>query len=209
MRSRTSQFAFFDAYENPSVNITAEASCADFVSAAKARGLPPFAILLQGIGRTSLDIENFRWRALEGRLCEVSELKLSHTVLGSSQQLNFSTIPYLSDLGAFVEAYRADQAEAARTEELRLVSLEDRDYLFVTCLPWLRFTAIEHPIASYADDSIPKVAIGRFDHVEDRVTFPISVQVHHGLVDGLHIHQYIQRLEEVMAEATNTLTSSN
>jgi len=111
MHSRKTQFAFFDAYQNPSVNITAEARSANFVSAAKARGLPPFAVLLHGIGRASLDIETFRWRALKGVLSEVSDLKVSHTVLGRAQQINFSTIPYVPDL--MVNKTKSDPAAMA------------------------------------------------------------------------------------------------
>ena len=58
-------------------------------------------------------------------------------------------------------------------------------------------------MARFGDCSIPNIAIGRFSHTNGRVEFPVAVQAHHGLVDGLHIAQFITRLEQVLAEAVS------
>ncbi|MGV6873254.1 CatA-like O-acetyltransferase [Pseudochelatococcus sp. B33] len=39
------------------------------------------------------------------------------------------------------------------------------------------------------DCPIPNIAVGRFQKAGDTLTFPLAVQVHHGLADGLHIQQ--------------------
>ena len=44
------------------------------------------------------------------------------------------------------------------------------------------------------------LVLRRFNAAEGRVAFPLSVQAHHGLVDGLHIHQLIRKIEATMAE---------
>lgn len=205
MRQREAQIALFGGYDLPVVNITAEAACADFAGPAKRAGLPPFALLLQGIGRASLEVENFRWRLLEGRPVPVERLRLSYTVLGAEEQLNFSTLDYRADREAFLADYLSDRDQARTATALRLAPMTDRDYVFVTCLPWLRFTAIQHPIARLGDCSIPSIAVGRFEQVEGRLRFPIAVQAHHGLVDGLHIHRFIARLEQIMDDVAASL----
>jgi chloramphenicol O-acetyltransferase type A len=73
---------------------------------------------------------------------------------------------------------------------------EDRDHLYVTCTPWLFFTAFEHPIARYGNASIPNIAVGQFKFEDGGVRFPLAVQAHHGLVDGLHIHQLIEKITD-------------
>lgn len=208
MIDRTPQLGLFGGYEQPLVNIAAVAECADFVRPAKAAGIPPFALLLHGLGRASLDVPNFRLRLLDGKVVEVQRLRLSYTVLGAGENLNFSTVDHDDDFDRFLADYLADREAARGAVELRLVPMTDRDYLFVTCLPWLRFTAIQHPVARHADCSIPGLAVGRFDHRDGRVSFPIAVQAHHGLVDGLHIARFIQRLEEIMGEVADRLSSA-
>jgi len=201
MIDRSAQVGLFAGYDLPVVNITAVADCPDFVGPARAAGVPPFALLLHGIGRAGLDVEHLRLRLLDGQVRRVERLRLSYTVLGRDENLNFSTIDHADRFQDFLPAYLADRAAARDAVELRLTPMTDRDYLFVTCLPWLRFTSIQHPIARFGDCSIPNIAVGRFDVAGGRVTFPVSVQAHHGLVDGLHIARFVARLEEVMAEA--------
>ncbi|WP_165772221.1 CatA-like O-acetyltransferase [Niveispirillum lacus] len=206
MIDRSRQIALFDRYDQPAVNIAAVADCPDFVTPAKEAGIPPFARVLHAIGRASLDIPHMRLRLLEKRVSAVASLTLSYTVIGRDQNLNFSTIPYDSDFRSFLAAYLTDRELARNAVELRLKPLTNRDYIFATCLPWLRFTSIQHPMARFGDCSIPNIAIGKFGQRNGRVDFPVAVQAHHGLVDGLHIAQFIARLEEVLAEAVNDPT---
>lgn len=205
MSSRQSHIAFFGGYDVPVINITAFCETADFVTPAKACALPPFAILLHALGRASLDIPQFRSRLREGVLETIERLTLSYTILGAQDDLNFSSLPYEADIDRFVGGYLKDRAEARAATDLRLVSMEHRAYLFVTCLPWLSFTSIQHPIGDLRDCSIPLVAAGRFERRGARLRFPLAVQAHHGLVDGLHIARYIARVSELLTEARESL----
>lgn len=188
----------FARYDSPLVNITAACECRDFVTPAKALGLPPFALVLHAVACASLDVEPFRHRLLGGRLSRVADLTVSYTVVGADGNLNFSTFAHDPDRAVFLARYLEDREPARTATGLRLAPMETHDYLFVTCLPWMRFTAIQHPVARFADCSIPSVAAGRFAHHGGRVDFPMAVQAHHGLVDGLHIHRLITRTGEIL-----------
>jgi len=201
MFDRQAQLALFAPYDLPLVTITAVAETADFVTPAKEQGLPPFAVLLQALARASLDVEQFRWRlGPDGAVTAVDALHVSYTVTGGDGNLNFSSFPFTPDRAAFLDRYLADREEARGATALRLKPLAHRDWLFVTCLPWLRFTQIQHPVRDRADCSIPSVAVGRFDQRDGRVSFPLSVQAHHGLVDGIHIARYMARVEEILGQ---------
>jgi chloramphenicol O-acetyltransferase len=63
-----------------------------------------------------------------------------------------------------------------------------KDQVFVTCMPWLDFTSIQHPMASLATPDIPSLAWGRFRDGPGGLQLPFAVQAHHGFVDGWHIH---------------------
>lgn len=197
---RSRQIALFDRYDQPAVNITADAVCADYTVAAKQAGIPPFALMLHAIGRASLEIENFRLRLLDGVVSRVEVLTLGYTVLGPGDNLNFSSVTYQADRDGFVRDYLADRALARAATELRLLPMTHRHYLFTTCMPWLRFTAIQHPMARLGDCSIPNIAVGRFEREGGRLRFPLAVQAHHGLVDGIHIHRFITRVQDILGE---------
>lgn len=63
----------------------------------------------------------------------------------------------------------------------------------MTTLPWLAFTSFQH--ARGADDDRPKLAFGRFTQEGDRNWMPVAVDVHHALVDGVHVGQFIERFQ--------------
>ena len=94
MLSRQAHLDLFTSYELPVVNLTAECDCQDFVTPAKACGLPPFALLLHGIAKASMAVENFRCRIFDGQVQRVERLAVSHTVVGADTNLNFSTFPF-------------------------------------------------------------------------------------------------------------------
>ena len=172
MLSRQAHLNLFTAYELPVANVTAECDCRDFVTPAKACGLPPFASLLHGIAKASMEVENFRHRLFGGQVQRVERLAVSYTVVGAAENLNFSTFPFDEDWPTFLSHYLADREEARTATPLRLAPMDHRDYLFVTCLPWLRFPSIQHPVACFADASIPNIALGRFSIAGSRFPFP-------------------------------------
>jgi chloramphenicol O-acetyltransferase type A len=205
MSNRASHIALFGGYQLPVVNITTECETADFPTAAKAAGEPPFAVLLHALGQASLDVPQFRSRLKDGVLETIDRLMLSYTVLGPQEDINFSTLPFTPDRARFVADYLEDRAIARATGDLRLAPMDHRAYLFVTGMPWLKFTSIQHPVGSFSDCSIPMIAVGRFEMTGGKLRFPISVQAHHGLVDGLHIARFVARAVELLHAATDAL----
>jgi chloramphenicol O-acetyltransferase type A len=67
-------------------------------------------------------------------------------------------------------------------------------------LPWVSFTSFSHARNWRQQDSIPRIAFGKFIEENDRILLPISVEVHHALVDGLHVGRFLMRLEELLSK---------
>jgi chloramphenicol O-acetyltransferase type A len=47
-------------------------------------------------------------------------------------------------------------------------------------------------------DSIPRIAWGKYFEENGKIKLPLSVQVHHALVDGLHVGQYFNAIQEIL-----------
>jgi chloramphenicol O-acetyltransferase type A len=47
---------------------------------------------------------------------------------------------------------------------------------------------------------VPKISFGKFIRDNERTLMPFSVEVHHALVDGLHVGRYLARMEEMLAQ---------
>jgi len=52
---------------------------------------------------------------------------------------------------------------------------------------------------------VPRIAFGKFTSENERTRLPISIEVHHALMDGLHVGRFLARLEEMLMEPGNYL----
>jgi chloramphenicol O-acetyltransferase len=192
---RRDRFALFDGMDRAAVNLCFPLDLPDFRPWCKEQGLAPFHVLLCAVLRSVLNIENFRYRLLDGEVFRIERLRPSFTVINQHQDLNFALFDWSDDLREFVRRGIAAGEAASSMTELNaayrgLTPREAKEQVFITCIPWLAFTSIEHPSASLAHPDIPSLAWGKFrDGANGRLELPFSVQAHHGFVDGFHIHQ--------------------
>ena len=201
---RRDRFDFFDRMESPAVNLCFTLDVPDFRPWCKEQGLAPFHVMLCAVLRAVLKVENFRYRIVEGRVIRIDRLVPSFTVMNQHGDLNFAQFDWSDDVREFVARGMAAREEASNMTELnvkyRTMSPRDaKDQVFVTCMPWLDFTSIQHPMASIATPDIPSFAWGRFRAGPDGLQLPFSVQAHHGFVDGWHIHLMGRQVAEELA----------
>ena len=138
-------------------------------------------------------IESLSSRAERGTI-------VGYTVVGYRENLNFSFFEFGSDFDRFLARYLVDRDTARSAISLRLAPVTQRNCLFVTALPWMKFTSVQPPLARMADASIPNVAIGKFDLRSNGVVMPLSVQAHHGFVDALHVARLVERIKVATIE---------
>ncbi|OON60332.1 hypothetical protein B0920_15165 [Massilia sp. KIM] len=202
---RRDRFALFDAMDSPAVNICFTLELPDFRPWCREQGLAPFHVLLCAVLRSILAVENFRYRILDGEVIRIDRLRPSFTAINQHNDLNFAQFDWSDDLREFVARGVAAREEASSMTALHekyrgMAPRAAKEQVFVTCIPWLDFTAIQHPIAKLAEPDIPSLAWGRFrDAGPGRLQLPFAVQAHHGFVDGFHIHQLAQAIETEIA----------
>jgi chloramphenicol O-acetyltransferase type A len=88
-------------------------------------------------------------------------------------------------------------AESAAREELDPNPGED-DIVYQSSLPWLRFTSFTNAIGG--GDSIPRIVFGKCEIQGRRFLMPMSVEVHHALVDGLDVARFVERFQDELSE---------
>lgn len=54
----------------------------------------------------------------------------------------------------------------------------------------MHFTSFSHARNWGTEDAIPKFAFGRFEAQGQHIWMPLSVEVHHGLMDGVHLGDF-------------------
>lgn len=187
-------FEVFSSFDSPFVNITFRLETEDFRGYCRDRGLPPFHFFLYHVFSSLMAIDNFRYRYYQGEVIKIERPLPSYTVKNRNDVLNFTRFEYTPDLGSFIERSLKARDEAVNSERTvnsatDLSEREFKDSFLITCIPWLDFTSIQHPVGKFRAVDIPALAWGKISSVPgDKISMPFSVQAHHGFVDGYHIH---------------------
>lgn len=63
-------------------------------------------------------------------------------------------------------------------------------------MPWVSFTHISHTNSGKKDIATPLFDWGKYYEKNGRIMIPISVQAHHSFVDGIHVGQFVNGLQE-------------
>jgi chloramphenicol O-acetyltransferase type A len=113
-----------------------------------------------------------------------------------NQSFSLVYFDYIENFDRFLVAARLAVDEARSKSTFN--PLADDDRIHFTTLPWVSFTSFSHARNWGREDSVPKIAFGKFTHEGDRIFLPISVEVHHSLVDGLHVGQFLALLEQAL-----------
>ena len=196
--ARRDLFEFFINFDKPYFNICTNVDVTRLLELLHQRpGLSPTLAYHYFALRVANEIENFRYRLRDGRVIVHEVINGGTTVLQPNESFTFAYFDYTDNFDEFMrEAQRSVDKikESGGPFDPRAAD----DAIHFTSLPWVSFTSFSHARNWKTEDSIPKIAFGRYIKEPGRVQLPISVEVHHALVDGLHVGRLINRLEEVL-----------
>lgn len=200
--ARRDRFNFFESFENPLLNITFKLETPNFLSYCKKQNIPAFHFFLFCLMKTLGKLDNFKYRILDNKVFKIDEIYGSYTTINEDNLFNYTRFQHSDDRAEFIKRSLAAREEAMKAETLintgiELSPREMKNYIFITSIPWLDFTSIQHPVFKSKSADIPAVAWGKFTVLsEEKIVMPFSVQAHHGFVDGVHIHLLAKTLSE-------------
>jgi chloramphenicol O-acetyltransferase type A len=67
--------------------------------------------------------------------------------------------------------------------------------VYITSFPWAAFNHFTHATKLGSADSVPRISWSQFVNVSGRKVLNLSVEAHHGLVDGIHLGKLINNLQ--------------
>jgi len=195
--NRKNHYNYFKQLSYPHFNICANLDITRFYQYIKENKVPFFITMLFVSTKTANSIKEFRLRIREDKVAEYETVSPSFTVMAENEVFNFCTAKFVGEFSDF-KTNTSKEIEKAEKN----VSIEDEpgrdDLLYITSIPWVSFTSITHPIQMNPVDSIPRISWGKFFEENGKIKLPMSVQVHHALVDGMHVGQYFNKIQEIL-----------
>lgn len=204
--SRRDLFRLFREYDAPSFNICAELDATTLLDFARARRLSFFVAYHYLSTKVANEVEPFRYRLRGERVLVHERVDAGAVLLLADESFTFVYFDFTEDFAAFHESAVAT-VDGARAEPPSLDAREGRDDLiYHSVIPWVSFTSISHARDSRRQSGIPKIAFGKYREVGGRLLMPVSVEVHHALMDGLHVGRYFERLQSYFDDPASALS---
>lgn len=198
---RREQFHFFKGYDQPFFNVCVHLDATALRAFSRSRKDLPFFLLYHYLAlRAANEVEPFRYRLRGDRVVVHDRIHMGTTILVDGERFAFCYFEDDDDFTRFAEQANAALA-ALRAGSGRLEPRDDRDdLLHCSVLPWLAFTSFSHARKRNPGDSVPKLVFGKCFDDGGGWKMPVSVEVHHALMDGVHVGRFFERLQAYFAD---------
>lgn len=206
---RRSHFELFRNYDRPHFNICANVDVARLRTyVTESETVSFFLATLFLATRVANEIEAFRLRIRGQRVLIHDTVHPASTIMRQDDTFGFGYFEFVSDFNRFHRAAR-EVIQAQITGADPLDPRDDRDdVIHFSAIPWIAFTSFAHARRWNHEDSTPKIVLGKYQPTGDRLLMPVSVEVHHSLMDGLHVGRFFSRFEAYVNEPESALEGS-
>jgi chloramphenicol O-acetyltransferase type A len=195
--NRKEHFLFFKQMDEPFFGITTTIDCTKAHQKAIDFGVSFFTYYLHKTLVAVNTIEPFRYRIIEDEIYVFDQIDASPTILREDKTFGFSLIEFTEDLNEF-EAITEKEITRIQTTTGLFTRNFDVNLIHFSALPWINFTSFSHARSFSFPDSCPKISFGKMMEENGEKTMSMSVHVHHGLMDGYHVGEFITLFEKLM-----------
>lgn len=195
---RKEHFEFFRKFDEPFFGICANVDCTAAYAAAKAGGHSFFLYYLHKVITAVNAVEPFRYRIAADDIVVHDTINVSATLTREDNTFGFSFMEYHPGFEAFSAAARQEIERVRNTPGLFTRSFEADNLIHFSAVPWINFTSLSHARSLTLPDSCPKISVGKMTEAGGRLLMPVSVHVHHALMDGYHVGLFFDALQNEM-----------
>lgn len=197
---RYQHYLFFKDYEMPRYNMTFPLDVTNLYQVGKSKGYRFYFSLMHQVILTLNQFENFRYRIENGRVFDAPIDYVSFTDLIEGQNLFKMVFTYVDQDYATFEKIAIQTSKKQGNTIIQMDKESVLNTIYVTSFPWGRFTHFTHATKLGSTDSIPRVSWSQYQEENGKKMLNFSVEVHHGLVDGYHVGQFIHQLQKHLNE---------
>jgi len=198
---RKEHFDFFSGFDDPFFGLVSEIDCTKAFKIAREKNYSFFSYYLHRSLMAINAIEEFRYRIDGNEVAIYDAIHASSTIGRDDGTFAFSFVEFDSDYIIFDKALKKEIESVQNSVGLRLNNeAERKDVVHYSSIPWITYTGLTHARNFKGDDSAPKITFGKIFSRDGKKIMPVSINAHHGLVDGLHVGQHLEIFQKLMSD---------
>ncbi|MBS7788170.1 chloramphenicol acetyltransferase [Flavobacterium sp. CYK-55] len=194
--NRKEHYDFFSKMANPYFGIVTEVDCTKAYSKAKENAYSFFAYYLHKSMMAVNSVTELRYRIVHQNIVEFPVVNAGATIARKDGTFGFIFVNFTEDFFKFNEQLQDEIKSVHNSTGLRLNDDDvKKDLIRHSTIPWTSFTGLLHPTNFDPTESVPKITFGKFNIRDQKKYLPVSIEAHHGLVDGFHLAQYLEEFQ--------------
>lgn len=197
--NRKEHFLFFKQMEEPFFGMTTRIDCTKAYEKAKQLGVSFFTYYLHKTLVAVNQSEPFRYRIINDEVYIFDQIDVSATILRDDKTFGFSLMEYDENLTVFAEITKKEIERIQNTTGL-ITRDFDINLIHFSAVPWIDFTSYSHARSFTFPDSCPKISFGKMTEENGKKTMAMAIHVHHGLMDGYHVGEFLTLFQQLMNE---------
>jgi len=194
--ARKAHFHFFRKFEDPFYGVCVSVDCTKAYCFAKEQGMSVFLFCLHKSLAAAHRIDPFKYRIEQDEVFAYEQIDAASTIARSNGTFGYGHIDYAEDLGAFLEGANREVERVRASDDL--APAEPSNVILYSALPWIDFTSLSHARMFSMPDSRPRISFGKITEHGGKRSMPVSIHVHHALIDGVDVGRYIDCFQELL-----------
>jgi chloramphenicol O-acetyltransferase type A len=194
--NRKEHFDFFSKMASPYFGIVTEVDCTIAYQKAKENDYSFFAYYLHKSMIAINSVEEFKYRIVDGKVISFPTINAGATIGREDGTFGFIFVHFSQDFETFNTELQKEVQSVQNSIGLRLNNDDiKKDLIRHSTIPWNSFTGLLHPTNFDQTESVPKITFGKFSIRDNKKYLPVSIEAHHGLVDGFHLAKYLSEFQ--------------
>ena len=197
--NRKEHFLFFKQMQEPFFGVNVNIDCTKAYETSKTSGTSFFIYYLHKTLMAVNAFESFKYRISNTHIYIHDRIDAAPTISRSDGTFGFSLIEYHPEYSIFEQTAMAEIERIQDTTGLFTRDFKQDNLIHFSAIPWLNFTSISHARNMTFPDSSPKVSFGKMTlSKKGKRRMSMSIHVHHGLMDAMHVAQMVDYFQEIM-----------
>ena len=196
---RKDAYQLFSRGYLPYFSVTTPLDVTELYRFTKKEGLSFYRAMVYIVSRAMNELEPFRLRIRKDGIAVCDTVSPSYTTAGREGTFGICNVDYLPGETMADFCRRALEQEKRQGAEMVVEDDVRDDLIFFSCVPWFVTTSVLQEQPTDPDDSFPRVLWDRIHEEKGRKLVNFTLQLNHRLLDGAHVRDLLQRMEELMA----------
>lgn len=194
---RKDHFNFFKNFEEPFFGVTIELECTSAYTFCKEHECSFFLYYLYNSLKAANEVEAFKYRIIGNEVIVFDKVNASPTINRPNGTFGFAYMEFFEDFLKFEENAKKEIAIVQNSSGL-VPAISGENVIHYSSVPWIKFTSLSHARSFSFKDSCPKISFGKMTDTKGKKLMPVSIHVHHALMDGFDVGKYIEKFELLM-----------